>query len=109
MFGRQRKLFQPLLACLFLAGLPLNSQTAQNSQTPQIGTVKKGAIRLDIRSSGKTIADEIAKPRINGLKVPVTSLNISPAQVPTIGALPPATDTEPGQHSDLSRNEIVCP
>jgi hypothetical protein len=94
MFGRQRKLFQPLLACLFLAGLPLNSQTAQNSQTPQIGTVKKGAIRLDIRSSGKTIADEIAKPRINGLKVPVTSLNISPAQVPTIGALPPATDNE---------------
>jgi hypothetical protein len=61
-------------------------QTAAAAPTPRTGSVAKGALHIDVRSSGKMVADDIARPRINGLKVPASSLNITPVVAPAMAA-----------------------
>jgi hypothetical protein len=57
------------------------------------GSVAKGAVQIDIRSSGRTIADDIAWPRVNGRTVSPSLLNLRPNGPPT-GALPLALDNK---------------
>ena len=53
-----------------------------HAQTNTRGSVTKGTIKIDIRSAGRTMADDIARPRQNGLAVPASALNRTPTAVP---------------------------
>src|SRR4051812_23401705 len=68
-----------LIAILALPVAAAAQNRAAAAPTPRAGSVAKGAFHIDIRSSGKMVADDIARPRINGLKVPASSLNIGSA------------------------------
>ena len=64
-----------LIAILALPVAAAAQNQAAAVPTPRAGSVAKGAFHIDVRSSGKMVADDIARPRINGLKVPASSLN----------------------------------
>ena len=68
-------------------------QAATVAPVSRLGSVAKGAVQIDIRSSGRTIADDIARPRVNGFTVSPSLLNIRPIGTPT-GALSLALDNE---------------
>jgi BNR/Asp-box repeat len=74
-------------------GAAAQDQAATVAPLSRPGSVAKGAVQIDIRSSGRTIADDVARPRVNGLKVSPSLLNIRPVGAPT-GALSLALDNE---------------
>jgi hypothetical protein len=80
-------------------------QTAAVAPTPRTGSVAKGALHIDVRSSGKMVADDIARPRINGLKVPASSLNITSAVAPAMAA-PPALTLDNEMVNDPNQDNI---
>jgi photosystem II stability/assembly factor-like uncharacterized protein len=74
-------------------------QTAATAPTTRTGFVTKGALHVDVRSSGKKIADDIAKPRVNGLTMPLSSLNIAPVVTPATAALDNELSNDPNTDS----------
>ncbi len=69
------RLLQAVLGCAVLAALPLQSQS-------QSGAVRKGNVQINIRSSGRILAQQTAQSRVNGMRVSAPSLQLSPAQIP---------------------------
>jgi hypothetical protein len=77
----QNKFPYLFLTFVLIATMPLHSQTQQ------FGKTRKGSTQLDLRSSGRTIADDIAKPRMSQLSLAAATLNIIPVNVPPTTAL----------------------
>jgi hypothetical protein len=75
-------------ALIAMMALPVVAAAQDESATvaPRPGSVVKGAVQIDIRSSGRTIADDIARPRVSGRTVSPSLLTLRPAGPPT-GAL----------------------
>jgi hypothetical protein len=79
---RVRNIFiMPTLIAILASPVAAAAQNqAAAAPTPRSGAVVKGTVNIDVRSSGKIVSDDMARPRLNGLKVPASSLNISPAE-----------------------------